>query len=179
MKKTRCFGFLITTIFFAGLSADAQILDGVQPRTGNFASQGGSYYNFSGGSGCDLKVSVWGFVRNPGRYYIPCETNLLELMSFCGGPQQGAYLERVKVIRKGGPDKENEIKEVFEVDLSKYLEITDKGQIVPELLLWPGDLIIVDGKESLAVDTILRLSQVAVAITSIITTIVAIINISR
>jgi len=158
----------------------AQILEGVQPRIGNFASQGGSFYNFiSPGSGCELKVSVWGFVRNPGRYNIPCETNLLELMSFCGGPAPGAYLDKVKIMRKGGVDKVNAIEKVFEVDLSKYLELTTKSVVVPELLLWPGDLVIVEGKESTPVDMILRMSQVAVAITSIITATVAVMNMTK
>jgi hypothetical protein len=177
--KGRIIGIIALTLLAFSIPARAQILEGVQARTGTFSTQGGSYYNFSGGSGCDLKVGVWGFVRNPGRYNIPCETNILELMSYCGGPQPGAYLDRVKIVRKGGPDKENELKEVFEVDLSKYLQVTDKSISSPELLLWPGDLVVVPGEETTPVDAILRISQVVVAITSIITATIAIINTSK
>jgi NADH:ubiquinone oxidoreductase subunit F (NADH-binding) len=162
-----------------GFVAHAQILEGAPPKTGTFSNQGGAFYNFTSGSDCYLKVGVWGFVRNPGRYNIPCRTTLLELMSFCGGPQTGAHLDRIKVVRNGGVDKEHQIKEVFEVDLTAYLKITKESTVATELLLWPGDLIMVPGEETTPVDMILRLSQVAVAITSIITAAVAVYNISR
>ena len=170
---------LFLALFAVSPLLRGQILEGVQPRTGNFAQQGGSYYNFSSGSGCDLKVSVWGFVRNPGRYYVPCETNLLELMSFCGGPERGAMLEKVKIVRRGGPERENELKEVFEVDLSKYLKVTNVGIIAPELLLDPGDLVVVDGEDLSAVDTFLRIAQVVVAVASLVTATVAVLNIAK
>jgi NADH:ubiquinone oxidoreductase subunit F (NADH-binding) len=172
---------LAIALLLASLAPEltAQILEGSAPRTGTIVNQGGSYYNFSSGSGCDLKVAVWGFVRNPGRYNIPCETNLLELMSYCGGPMTGAKLNNVKVIRKGGVNRENEIKEVIEIDLEKYMNLTSTSIVAPELLLDPGDLVIVDGQERTPVDTVLRVSQVVVAITSVITAMVAVINISR
>lgn len=159
----------------------AQILTGESSSASQFfAAQSGSYYNFSSGSGCDLMVSVWGFVRNPGRYRVPCETNLLDLLSYCGGPNdRGAdvYLDRVKIIRKGGADQQNEIAEVFEVDVEKYLELRTSPVVTSDLLLFPGDLIIVDGKEDRG-DTVLRIAQLVVAIASIITSTIAVINIA-
>jgi len=163
-------------------SGQAQILESHVPtKSGSsiFAPQSGAYYNFSEESGCDLKVSVWGFVSNPGRYFIPCETNLLELLSFCGGPKKGAELDHVKIVRRGGADRENELKSVFEVDIAKYLDVTDVGVVSEELLLFPGDLVIIEGEEQSTVDTFLRVAQVVVAITSLVTATVAIINISK
>ena len=162
---------------------EAQILDdgGGSSNTATFANPGGSYYNFTGGSGCDLKVSVWGYVRNPGRYNVPCETNLIDLLSYCGGPiDRGAetFLYRVKVIRRGDADSENEISRVFEIDVDKYLQLTDNPMSTREMLLYPGDLVIVDGKESRG-DTILRIAQIVVAITSIITSTIAVINLTK
>ncbi len=160
-------------------AARTQIIDpgmATQPSTGAFGFAGGSYYNFSSGTGCDLNVSVWGFVGNPGRYKVPCETNLLELLSYCGGPSvRGAepYMDKVKVIRRGGVNRENEIKEVFEVDLSKYLLVTDIPAVTTELLLFPGDLIIVDGEETITVDILLRVAQIVVAIAQILTSLLA------
>ena len=171
-------GTLILLVLFAA-GAQSQILDNGQlPKTGNCPQQGGSYYNFSSGSGCDLKISVWGFVHNPGRYYIPCETNLLELMSFCGGPQRGATLERVKIVRRGGVDREDVLKEVFEVDLSKYLKVTDVEVRAKELLLFPGDLVVVDGEDISAVDTFLRIAQVVVAVASLVTATLAVVHVA-
>ncbi|MDX9758529.1 MAG: SLBB domain-containing protein [Bacteroidota bacterium] len=160
----------------------AQILTGDPASSASqfISTQSGSYYNFSSGSGLDMLVSVWGFVRNPGRYRIPVETNLLDLMSYCGGPNdRGAdvYLDRVKVVRRGGADRENEIAEVYEVDIEKYLELRQSPVVTSDLLLFPGDLIIVDGKESRG-DMVLRIAQIVVAIASIITSTIAVVNIA-
>lgn len=165
--------------FVAGSLASAQILDGgVQPRVGTFGNQGGAYYNFTGGSGCDFKVSVWGFVNNPGRYNIPCETNLLEMLSFCGGARRGADLTAVKVIRKGSVDRQNQIDKVYIVNLEKYLSITDTAmyQQTSELLMMPGDLVVLPGEEP--VDDVLRIAQVVVAVASFTTALIAVLNYS-
>ncbi len=171
--------FFILT-FLAGTIASAQILDGgVQPRVGTFGNQGGAYYNFAGGSGCDFKVSVWGFVNNPGRYNIPCETNLLEMLSFCGGARRGADLKAVKVIRKGMVDRQNQIEKVFVVNLEKYLAVTDTSRYREdtELLLMPGDLVVLSGEEP--TDNVLRISQVVVAVASFTTALIAVLNYSK
>jgi len=157
-----------------------QILEsGTSEQTGTFSNRAGAYYNFSSGSGCDLQVSVWNWVVNPGRYNVPCETNLFELLSFCGGPKRGAYLDKIKIVRRGGPNRENELKEVMEIDIEKYLELTDVGVTADELLLYPGDLIIIDGEAEDTVDTFLRAAQVIVAITSLVTATVAVINLTK
>jgi hypothetical protein len=178
-RSALIFSILLVVGFAPGLRA--QILTG-EPASASpfFGAQTGSFYNFSSGSGCDLMVSVWGFVRNPGRYRVPCETNLLDLLSYCGGPNdRGAdvYLDKVKVVRKGGADQQNEIAEVFEVDVEKYLELRTSPVVTSDLLLFPGDLIIVDGKEDRG-DTVLRIAQLVVAIASIITSTIAVINIA-
>lgn len=160
----------------------AQILTGDPASSASqfFSTQSGSYYNFSSNSGCDLMVSVWGFVRNPGRYKVPCETNLLDLLSYCGGPNdRGAdvYLDRVRIIRRGGADNPNEIAQVYEVDVEKYLELRTTPTVTSDMFLFPGDLIIVDGKENRG-DMILRIAQIVVAIASIITSTIAVVNIA-
>ncbi len=176
---------LIVFLFVIGSAPrlGAQILDDGNSgaNTGTLSNQGGSYYNFTGGGGSLLEVSVWGYVRNPGRYNVPFETNLIELLSYCGGPiDRGAetFLYRIKVIRRGDAESEHEIARVFEIDVDKYLQLTDSPMSTRELLLFPGDLIIVDGKESRG-DTILRIAQIVVAITSIITSTIAVINLTK
>ncbi|MDT8324847.1 MAG: SLBB domain-containing protein [Bacteroidota bacterium] len=174
--------YIILIVVFGSVPLGAQILDdGGLLNQPSFANQGGSYYNFSSNSGCDLMVSVWGYVGNPGRYKVPCETNLLDLLSFCGGPlSRGgaqAYLYKIKIVRKGGADRENEIAEVFELDLEKYLELRSVPTATSELLLFPGDLIIVDGREES--NMVLRIAQVIVAIASIVTSTVAVINLTK
>lgn len=172
------FVLLLLAGFAPGLRS--QILPENASSSQFFSATSGSFYNFASGSGCDLMVSVWGYVRNPGRYRVPCETNLLDLLSFCGGPNdRGAdvYLDRVKVVRKGGVDRENEIAEVYEVDVRKYLELRDTPLMTSDLQLFPGDLIIVDG-DPIYRDMVLRIAQTIVAIASVITSTVAVINIA-
>jgi len=173
----------ISVVLGSAPSAVAQILDDgrLGARTATTATLGGAFYDFSTNSGCDLTVSVWGYVRNPGRYRVPCETNLIDLLSFCGGPLElnaEAYLYRIKIVRRGGADNQNEIAEVFEVDVDRYLRNTRIPSSTTELFLWPNDLIIVDGKEARG-DTILRIAQIVVAIASIVTSTVAVINITK
>jgi hypothetical protein len=156
-------------------TAGAQIIDpGTPPTTSSMSYPGGAYYNFSSGSGCDLSVSVWGYVRNPGRYKIPCETNLLELLSYCQLGNVEPYLWKVKIVRKGGAENTNEIREVFEVDLAKYLTVKGTSMSTTELLLFPGDLVIVDGEPVFHYDWLLRIAQIVTAIASILTSMLAI-----
>jgi NADH:ubiquinone oxidoreductase subunit F (NADH-binding) len=164
-------------MLIATFSASSQILEqGILQRTGTFASQGGAYYNFSGGTGCDFKISVWGQVNNPGRYNIPCETNLLEMLSFCGGARRGALLDQVKIIRKGGVDEQMQIDSVFIVDLNKYLKESTEKTDIRALMLMPGDLIVIPGEDPLIVDPWLRVSQFVVAIANVITATIAVLN---
>jgi len=174
--------YFVMVIVIGSAPLGAQILDDASVITQPaFSNQGGSYYNFSPGSGGAMMVSVWGYVGNPGRYRIPVETNLLDLLSYCGGPltRGGAesYLYRVKIVRKGGADRENEIAEVFEIDLDKYLELRSVPTSTSELLLFPGDLIIVDGQEQS--NMVLRIAQIIVAIASIVTSTIAVINLTK
>ncbi len=166
-----------------GSAANAQgplISSGGKAQTGTSSiTYGGAYYNFGGASGCDFLISVWGYVQNAGRYNVPCETNLLDLLSYCGGPRRGAFLDRVRIIRRGGVDKQNEIAEVFEVDVEKYLQLSVKGDPAADLFLYPRDLIIVDGEDKEVVDYVLRVSQVIVAIATVVTATVAVVNISK
>jgi hypothetical protein len=178
------------TLFFAGTvflllhsSGSSQILEGDriggQQKTGTFSSMGGAYYNFSSGTGCDLKVGVWGHVLNPGRYSVPCETNLLELLAFCGGPRRGAELSHVKIIHKGGLDKGNEIKEVVIVSLEDYMSVTKTAKTSDELLLQAGDIVIVDGFEPPTYDSWLRWAQIIVAFGSIVSSTIYILNYAK
>jgi hypothetical protein len=177
----------LLTISFAILLAQgqgfSQILNsdnsGNYQKMGTFSSTGGAYYNFSSGSGCDLKVGVWGHVLNPGRYSVPCETNLLELLAFCGGPRRGAVLGKVKIIRKGGLDRGDEIKEVFVVDLEGYMSVSKTGKKAQELLITPGDIVVIDGFEPPIYDDWLRWAQVIVAAGSIISSTIYILNYMR
>ena len=39
-----------------------------------------------------MRVNIWGFVRKPGQYMVPTDTDLICLMSFAGGPAEQAKI---------------------------------------------------------------------------------------
>ncbi|MDZ7336915.1 MAG: SLBB domain-containing protein [candidate division KSB1 bacterium] len=87
-----------------------------------------------------MQVNVWGFVRQPGQYMVPYDTDLISLLSYAGGPQEEAKIKSIKVIR-GGSTEANPA-QVIEVDVKKFLKSGDTS-IIPRLK--PGDTVVVSG----------------------------------
>jgi len=46
-----------------------------------------------------IRIQVWGEVRSPGIYSVPTTTNLVEAISFSGGPTSRSDLNRVKLVK--------------------------------------------------------------------------------
>ena len=86
-----------------------------------------------------MQVNVWGFVKQPGQYMVPYDTDLVSLLSYAGGPQEQAKIKSIRIIRK---NEEDEKKRVLYIDVKKYIEAGD-----PELIpvLKPGDTVLVSG----------------------------------
>jgi len=87
-----------------------------------------------------IKVNIWGFVANPGQYLVPSDTDLISLISFAGGPREGAKLSNIKLIREENPD--NEKNKIINVNVSKFIK-SGKESLIPQLK--PGDTIIISG----------------------------------
>lgn len=90
-------------------------------------------YPSLGSSQGTKKVQIWGEVRNPGIYFVPPSTDLVEAISFAGGPRPEAELSRVKLVRAIKDEKIT----YFNVD--DYIE--GKSENPP--ILNSGDLIFV------------------------------------
>jgi len=82
--------------------------------------------------GVFVKVKVWGFVKNPGIYYLPPSSNVLDAISSAGGPRGGANLSNVKLIRANP-------KGVIYININKYI----KGNEVEIPYIQPGDMVYV------------------------------------
>ena len=67
-----------------------------------------------------MQVNVWGFVKQPGQYMVPYDTDLVSLLSYAGGPVEEAKVKNVKIIRKNEDDV---TKRVLKVNVKKYLQI--------------------------------------------------------
>jgi hypothetical protein len=85
-----------------------------------------------------IPVNVWGFVKNPGQYMVPNNTDLIALLSYAGGPNENAKISTIKIVRSD-PKRGSQ---VWKVDVKKYLDTADSRLIPP---LKPGDTIIVKG----------------------------------
>ncbi len=102
-----------------------------------------------------MNVNVWGFVRKPGQYVVPRHTDLISLISFAGGPIEGANLTKVRIIRGGEGAVQNAAIEsnngrngkngsahrvpILEVNVKQF---TEGGQLSKIPILQAGDTVI-------------------------------------
>ncbi len=80
-----------------------------------------------------ILIQVWGEVKSPGIYPVPTTTNLVEAISFAGGPTSRSDLDRVKLVKalRG--------KSVMYYDVDAYI----KGEKRDPPILDSGDLVFV------------------------------------
>ena len=93
-----------------------------------------------------MKVNVWGFVQRPGQYLVPRHTDLISLISFAGGPRDGAKLKEVRIIREDDENDGNGANghmpegTIITVDVKEFLE-SGNGNRIPALKA--GDTVLV------------------------------------
>lgn len=75
-------------------SQDSTLILGKMDR-----SNSGAVYDLSDPTGINIEVNLWGFVRLPGRYRVPINTNFLDIMSYAGGPLEDSKLEDIRIVR--------------------------------------------------------------------------------
>ncbi len=117
---------------------DIQIGLGTSDGTRSF---GGAYYDFSDGETVNIKVSVWGNVRNPGRYVIPVYTTMLDLISLAGGPTEAADLDDLRLYRTPQTGEPQLLK-------FRYDDLIDGDQLIKNRnvpKLEPSDVLLVPG----------------------------------
>jgi len=127
---------IILLLFFSSISFAQLFESGTRIVTGG----GSSAYYFVGKTGeLTITVNLWGFVRNPGRYEVPSSTDLVQLISYGGGPLKEAKLKDVKIIRNVREDL-TIVEKVIKVNVEKIIE---DGE--PSPILLPGDTVVVPG----------------------------------
>ena len=89
-----------------------------------------------------IKVNIWGFVAKPGQYLVPSDTDLISLISFAGGPVDGAKLSKIKIIRAALQKSKKQ--NIIIVNVKKFTKKGD-ASIIPRIQ--PGDTIIIDGSK--------------------------------
>ena len=71
---------------------------------------------------------------------VPSDTDLISLISFAGGPKEGAKLSNIKLIRSG--NLEGLKTKIINIDVKKYTKEGEES-LIPKLQ--PNDTIIVSG----------------------------------
>jgi hypothetical protein len=127
----------VSLLACVGSVARSQTTEGgmatTQPNT-----SAASYYYVARPGELTIQVNIWGDVQKPGRYEVASTTDLVQLLSYAGGPTREAKLSEVRISRVVKGDMGLR-KQQLTVDLEDIYE-TDESS----LALRPGDAIFVD-----------------------------------
>jgi len=160
----RSFGITVSLLTVMAADAEAQltVADASLLRTTS-----ASYYFVAKPGELTMQVNLWGFVRNPGYYEIPTSTDLVQLLSYAGGPIQDATLGNVKVTRNIKNEDGSSGRWSYTVDLEDLEEVpTD------QLLLYPGDTIFIDYSSWLTMRDIFQVITVAAVVTTAVSSVI-------
>ena len=102
----------------------------------------GAYYDYSDPGGLNIKVSVWGYVKYPGRYIIPTWSNINDLISYSGGISDNSNIDEMRIFRVNADSTQEMLLYNYE-DL--WWSETLQKQITLSKLQ-PGDVLIVPGR---------------------------------
>lgn len=139
MKYIPYFIILLTLSLFA--QDDLQ----VGSTLGPYRQTQGAFFDYSDPESVNIKVSVWGFVKYPGKYVIPHYSNAYDLLSYAGGPTEDANLDDIRIFRV---DKDS-VQEFIQLNYNDLLwseELTSNKE-GPKIL--SGDILLVPGEERL------------------------------
>ena len=95
------------------------------------------YYFYSKPFEVTMTVNLWGEVPQQGVYVVSTSTDIIQLLSYAGGPKEESDLEEVLVYRASGK-KEVKARTLKTINVQDILE--GKSQSV---MLTPGDMIVV------------------------------------
>ncbi len=163
MKKITYVVF-ITLINIITLNAqDVKI--GAQEGRFNYT---GGFYDFSDPRYVNIMVNIWGYVRFPGKYYVPEQSKITDLISYAGGPVPDAHLDDVRLYRTQG---ENSATTTMRFNLENMMfksKLEVELEQIPQLKA--GDIIVILGEPRLYLrDYISITATVTSTIVSILT----------
>ena len=139
MKNFLVISFLIVfPIIISAQNNDIQIGGGLN-KIGY--TQGG-LFDFSDPSSLNIKVSVWGFVKYPGKYVIPVYSKINDLLSYAGGPTEEARLEEMRIVRI---DSSSSKQKIFNVNYNDILMDSKASIDSSDKSLKAGDVLLVSG----------------------------------
>jgi hypothetical protein len=133
--------FIIILSFFPYIISAQENID--VGSLGTIRNYSGSFYDFSEPGKINIRVAVWGYVRNPGKYIIPVNSSAADLLSYAGGLLTDAYFGDLRIYRMK-PDSTYTLIKFGYDDLFWKSELSKENKIrVPDLRA--GDIIAVPG----------------------------------
>ncbi len=120
---------------------DVQIGSSLNSR---LQSQGG-FFDYSDPEAVNIKVSVWGFVKYPGKYVIPDYSTLSDLLSYAGGPTDDAHLDDMRLFRT----KPDSTQELIKFNYNDLLWEDNLTKEIKNPKLQAGDMVMVAGAQRL------------------------------
>ena len=150
--------YLFRLLIFSLLLSSVVIAQDSELQVGSNTAQlrqnQGAFYDYSDPTSLNIKVSVWGFVKFPGKYIIPVESNVYDLLSYAGGPTEDAHLDDLRIFKSTGDSSRSMIK--FNYNDLLWDENLKEFKNAPGLDA--GDILLVPGSERLYFKDYLQLS---------------------
>jgi len=146
MKLNKIRYFILFFLFF-NLLGTGQAQDKERVGSNQIFSQQGGFYNYSENDKVNIEVSVWGYVKFPGKYIIPQGSTLVDLVSYAGGPVVDAKLENIRLFRPKNDTLNVTKDEVIKFD---YNDIFWGEKVAQNnnrnIILKPGDILVFPGE---------------------------------
>lgn len=99
-------------------------------------------YDYSNPETINMDVSIWGFVKYPGKYRIPIYSSVSDLLSYAGGPTDDSNLDDLRLYRV----MEDSTQHLFTFNFSDLLwadNIEEQNRRIPKLQ--GNDLLVIPG----------------------------------
>jgi hypothetical protein len=164
--------FSILLFVFCGLSFAQQEDYQLGLNQSYLRQNQGAYYDYSDPDGLNIKVSVWGYVKFPGRYVVPQRSDIKDLISYAGGISDDSYLDDLRVY-KILPDSTQQMLQFNYEDLWWN---EDLQKSLPLYKMEAGDVLVVPGRPRLYWEDYLTLSLSIVGVLLSLTTLIVTTN---
>ena len=128
----------------------------------------GAYYDYSDRDGLNIKVSVWGYVKYPGRYVIPQRSDIKDFISYAGGISDDSYLDELRIYKILEDSTQQMLK-------FNYEDLWWNEGLSKDLSLYKmeaGDVLVVPGRPRLYWEDYLTLSLSIVGVLLSLTTLI-------
>jgi len=104
---------IVLMVVFWGSALQAQ-----QRPLANYQNRGAQYV-IGNQDQLLIRVNIWGFVKMPGQYLVPTNTDLVSLISYAGGPLEDAQLKKIRLIRTAMGDSSEKL---ISLNVKKFIE---------------------------------------------------------